>query len=137
MQNDFGGVSYPAEYAITQDEKTWGIIAHVSGIITGLFGLGFLGPLIVWLLKKDQSRFVGYNAFQALIFQAGLLITIVILMIAGFLLICIFIGFLFIALGALMGLAGMIYSILGAVRAGEGKYFEYPLTGAFARAQYK
>ena len=40
-----------APTAASQDEKTLAIVMHVFGLI----GLPILGPLIVWIMKKDQS----------------------------------------------------------------------------------
>ena len=42
---------------MTQDERTMAMLAHLLGIVTG-----FLGPLVIWLIKKDQSKFVAYHA---------------------------------------------------------------------------
>lgn len=48
----------------SSDEGNLAMMAHLS-----VFVLPILGPAIVWLLKKDQSRFVGYHALQATLFQ--------------------------------------------------------------------
>src|SRR5713101_1507943 len=55
--------------AQTQDDKTMGMICHFLGII-----LGIIGPLIIWLIKKDQSKFVDDQGKEALNFQLTLLI---------------------------------------------------------------
>ena len=59
------------------DDKQWGMFAHLSAI-AGLMvgGLTFAGPLIIWLIKKDQSKFVDYHGKEALNFQLNVLITI-------------------------------------------------------------
>lgn len=44
----------------TSDEKMMGALAHFFGM---------LGALIVWMLQKDKSRFVRYQAAQALLFD--------------------------------------------------------------------
>ena len=45
--------------APSADDRTWGMLAHLSSLIAmALGGMTFLGPLIVWLVKKDQSAFV-------------------------------------------------------------------------------
>ena len=51
--------------APTEEEKMFAMIAQVSGCATS-----FLGPLVIWLIKKDQSPFVAYHAIQAGIYHA-------------------------------------------------------------------
>jgi uncharacterized Tic20 family protein len=47
----------------TEDERTWGMITHLSAAL-----LGFLGPLIIWLIKKERSRFLNYHGKECLNF---------------------------------------------------------------------
>ena len=42
------------------DSRMWALFAHISGILTS-----FVGPLIIWYVKKDESTFVAYHAVQA------------------------------------------------------------------------
>jgi hypothetical protein len=69
-----------AEYAMTwgetptSDDKLWALVAHVS-----VFASTFFGPLVVYLIFQDKSKFVKYHAMQALTFQGLVwLLTIVI-----------------------------------------------------------
>src|SRR4051812_11305473 len=67
-----GTSSGPTPYtgpAPTPDDKTMAMLAHLLGIVTG-----FVGPLIIWLVKKDQSPFVDDQGKEALNFQLTLLI---------------------------------------------------------------
>lgn len=132
--NDFGAVSYPAEYEVTSDEKTWGMLAHLSIIIAMFIG-GFipLGPLIVWLIKKDQSPFVAAHALHALAFSIGAFALMLFLVFGGFLLMCIGIGIVFFLMLPVLGLVVLLYSVLAAIRASEGKCFEYPITSSYVR----
>ncbi len=50
-------ISRPASTIATSEERTLAILAHVLTLIGG-----FLAPLIIWLLKKDESSFVTENA---------------------------------------------------------------------------
>ena len=44
---------------VTQEEKTWGMIAHLSALAGFVIPFGnLIGPLIVWLIKKDTMPFV-------------------------------------------------------------------------------
>jgi uncharacterized protein len=106
------------QYVPTPDERNWGLLAHLSSLIASLVGLPFLGPLVVWLMKKDQSPFVEDQAKEALNFQIAVLIAIAICGIT-----CIGI-----VLIPVVGIAALIYSILAAIEANKGVYYRYPYT---------
>src|SRR5262249_14131163 len=54
---------------VTSDDRTMGMLCHLLGAL-----LSWLGPLIIWMIKKDQSRFVDDQGKEALNFQITLLI---------------------------------------------------------------
>jgi len=103
----------PAE--LTSDEKMMGMLTHLLGI------LGFLGPLIIWLIKKDESRFVDDQGKEALNFQLTLLIGWVV---------ATFIAMVTCGIGAILYLplaaVTIIFSILGGLKAKEGEAYRYP-----------
>lgn len=109
---------------ITADERTWGTMAHVSSII-GMFvgGMAVLGPLIVWLVKKNESAYVAHHGREALNFQITMLIVSVILIVAGW-----FTCGIAWALLGVVWLANVILSIIGAVKANEGQRWTYPFS---------
>jgi uncharacterized Tic20 family protein len=106
----------PSGGGMTQDEKNLCILVHILAIFTH-----FLGPLIIWLIKKDESREVGRHAIEVLNFC----ITIAIAFFACFLLAFVFIG---VILLPLLCLYALINLILGAVAASKGEFRPYPLT---------
>src|SRR5689334_8109978 len=68
----------PVSEQLTADERSWAAIAHVSAFCT-LIGIpSVLGPLVVWLIKKEQSPFVADQARDAMNFHLTMLIGIVI-----------------------------------------------------------
>ncbi|HEY2588583.1 MAG TPA: DUF4870 domain-containing protein [Tepidisphaeraceae bacterium] len=99
--------------APTQDDKTMGMLAHLLGIF------GFIGPLIVWLIKKDQSPFVDDQGKEALNFHLVMLIGYVLGGVLSFF--CI--GFLIIPL---VWICSVVFSIMGAMKAKEGIAYRYP-----------
>ena len=99
--------------AQTQDDKTFGMLAHLLGIITG-----FLGPLIIWLIKKDQSKFVDDQAKEALNFQ----ILMLILNLVAVPISCFILG---VANGAIWVLT-VVFCIMGALEANKGVAYRYP-----------
>jgi len=106
-------------YMPTEDERTWGLLAHLSGLVAGLIGLSPLGPLVVWLMKKDQSPFVADQAKEALNFQISLIIAI---------LICIIVPCVGWALLPVVAIGGLIFAIIGGMEANKGIYYRYPYT---------
>jgi len=113
----------------TKDNLTMAMLAHLLG---GL--LGFLGPLIIWLVKKDDHPFVDDQGKEALNFQLFLLI--------GYLLMTtlwIVISFVTCGIGAMLPLPLIVYvfqvvfGILGAVAANKGEWYRYPVTIRFIK----
>jgi uncharacterized Tic20 family protein len=52
------------------DERTWGLLAHLSVLLNLVTGFtGPIGAFIIYLVYKDRSRFVAYHAMQSMIFQ--------------------------------------------------------------------
>jgi uncharacterized Tic20 family protein len=109
----------PVEYPLstpTSDERTLAILAHILPI---LFGFGILAPLIIYLVRKDDSSFVKENAREALNFQ----ITMIICFIIAAILTAIVIGiFLLMALGII----DVVLAVIAAVRVSENKIYRYP-----------
>jgi uncharacterized Tic20 family protein len=111
----------PEEYPLftpTSDDRVLAMLSHLLAIIGGL---GFIAPLIIWLLKKDdpQASFVTENAKESLNFQ----ITVIILGIIFVILVIVFIGILLIWA---LAIANLVLVIIATVRANEGKIYRYP-----------
>ena len=121
MTNEQPPAYTPAQPLSPSDEKLWATLVHVGGII-----IGFISPLLGYLLLKDRSAFVGENSKNALNFQ----ITIVIAYVVGWILAFVIIGF-FILLAAFV--VNIIFSIMGALAANKGLVYKYPLTIAFIK----
>jgi uncharacterized protein len=101
---------------VTGDERTLAILAHILTLVGG-----FLVPLIIWLVKKDESVFVAESAKESLNFQITLFIAFAIC----FLLIFVLIGAF---LMPIVGLIGLVLVIVATIRTSEGKIYRYPLS---------
>lgn len=107
---------------ISQDEKTWGMLAHLSSLVGFIIPLGnILGPLVVWLVKKDTMPFVADQGKEALNFNITVLIGIII----GFILTFVLIGLLVLIV---VGLAWLVLTIMAALAANKGESYRYPFT---------
>lgn len=70
-QDDLNNQMLPNE-----EEMNFATLAHISGC-AGLLGfgyIGFVGPLLIWWLKKDSSSYVEFQAKEAFNFQITILI---------------------------------------------------------------
>jgi uncharacterized Tic20 family protein len=116
---------------VSDDERLWAMLAHLFGLIGYSVGIGqYIGPLVVYFMYKDRSRFVAFHALQSLYFQLLLLVASSIV-----------VALAFVTCGVLAPLAmvipvgGLIYVIVAAIRAHDGQLFEYWLVGKWARNQ--
>jgi uncharacterized protein len=102
--------------------RQWAMFAHLSALLAGFVGgLTFLGPLIIWLIKKDENAFVAEHAKEALNFN----ITVTIAFLVSYVLMFVLIGFLTIAV---VGIAWLVLTIMAAIKANNGEVYRYPAT---------
>lgn len=107
-------------------EKNMAMFCHLSALVGGLLfswmmiPIGnLLGPLIIWLLKKDSMPLVNEHGKEALNFQITVSIAIGACLLTAFLLLPILLAFI-IAIGAL------VLTIIGTVKASNGILYRYP-----------
>ncbi|MBT9141164.1 MAG: hypothetical protein DDT30_01751 [Dehalococcoidia bacterium] len=106
--------SYPDNY-LSQEEKTLGILAHFLALFTSIFG-----PLIIWLIKKDQSVWLDKQAKESLNFQ----ISIAIYQFVSGILMFILIGFIF---SIALWIFNIVFVVIASLRARNGENYRYPL----------
>ncbi len=99
---------------VPKDQRTMGMLCHLLAIFTG-----FLGPLVIWLIKKDEMPFVNDQGKEALNFQ----ITMFLAFMVSFILIFVIIGLLLLPL---LMVANLVLSIIAAMKANEGVHYRYP-----------
>ncbi|MBK7763034.1 MAG: DUF4870 domain-containing protein [Bacteroidetes bacterium] len=119
-QELFGEEIFPATTP-TQEEKTMALLSHIltlAGAFVFLIG-GFLPPLIIYLLKKDESNFVSEHAKESLNFQITMAIGFIISFVLMFLIIGVF-------MMAILGIIELILIIIATIKASEGKLYRYP-----------
>ncbi len=86
-----------------------------------LIGLSFIGPLVIWLIKREEDPFVEEHAREATNFQ----ISIVIYVIISAILIIVLIGFIMFVVVAIFA---FVAAIVAAIKAANGEDYHYPLT---------
>lgn len=109
------------------DENTWGMACHLAALSGFVIPFGsIIGPLVVWLMKKDTMPFVDDQGKEALNFNISIAIYVVISILLIFVVIGI-VTLIAVALGQL------ILTIVAAVKANEGTPYRYPLTIRFIK----
>jgi uncharacterized protein len=107
--------------------RTWNMLCHLSALSGYLIPFGnVLGPLIVWQIKKNEIPSVEEHGKAALNFQLTVLIALFVGIIAAVLLSFVCIGFLLIPVVIAIGLCGLIFAIIAAIKASNGEPYRYP-----------
>lgn len=107
----------PPANRLSNDDKLWIYASHLSLLL----GLGLIVPLVIYLVKKDDSPLITEHAREALNFH----ISVYIYSIVCFILFVILIGMLL--LPALI-IGAVVLAIIAAIKASEGTLYRYPLT---------
>ena len=117
-QPSFLGQEQTPDYTPTQDERTLAILSHILTLVAPI-----LAPLIIWLIKKDESKYVAAHAKESLNYQITIFIICFVLVIT-------IIGILLVWLVAL---ASLILVIIATIRASENKLYRYPINFRFIK----
>ncbi|QDU69017.1 DUF4870 domain-containing protein [Engelhardtia mirabilis] len=116
----------------TTDERTLGCLAHLSAFAGFLVPFGnVIGPLVIWLNKRDDSPFVAEHARRSLNFQISAMVF--------------FAAWVFVLIFSLHATGGrsvfvlvpvllcawsfeMVCAVRGAMRGNEGREYRYPIS---------
>ena len=110
---------------VKKSDKDFGLLVFASSFVGYLVRLGsILGPLIIWLMKREESTFVDQCGRSCLNFKLSLLVYVIISAVLAF----VGIGFIFLAI---LGILDLICTVLAIIKASEGKVYKYPLTIKF------
>jgi len=112
-ENSFLGTEMQPDYVPTSDEKTMAVLSHILTLVAPI-----LAPLIIYLVKKNESKFVEWHARESLNFQITVAIIIIIL----------FITIIGILIAWIVGIISLILVIIATIRASEGKLYKYPFS---------
>ena len=117
----------PGQGQLTPDqERLWGMLAHLLSFVAAYLFLGFVAPLIVLLVFGQRSPFVRANAVESL----NLHLTWLLYGIVGVILAFLLIG---IPILIVLGIAYLVLVVIASVRANNGEVYRYPATIRFIR----
>src|SRR5215213_11525631 len=105
-------------------ERLWGMLAHLLSFVAAYLALGFVAPLLVLLVFGPRSAYVRAHAVESLNFNLTWLLYAIIGVVLAFLLIGI-------PILIALGIAYLVLVIIASVRANNGEFFRYPLTIRF------
>ncbi len=111
QQSSFLGNEQQPTYVPSSDERTMAILSHVLCLVVWLFA-----PLVIYLVKKDESPFVAAHAKESLNFQITVMLIVIVM----------FISIIGIFLLWLVGIGSTILIIVATIRASENKLYRYP-----------
>jgi uncharacterized protein len=101
---------------VPQNARNMALLCHLLGLLTC-----FIGPLVIWLLKKDEHSFIDSQGKEALNFQISVILASVA---AGFL--------SFLCIGVLLfpviGVLDLVFSIIACVKSSQGVDYKYPIS---------
>lgn len=110
--------------AITDEERTLAALGHGLTFVEG----GIIGPLVLYVLKRDASPFVAFHALQSLYFGIGFLIVTLICFASMFVTLGLAI-FLVVPFLAGLSVVCLVFEIIAAIKAYNG---EWPIAGVMA-----
>lgn len=104
----------PPPVAPSNDDQLWIVFSHISLLL----GIGIVVPLIIYLVKKDESEQIAHHSREALNFHISIIIYSLICAIT-----CIGIPLIFV-----ITIGGIVVSIIAAVKSSDAVPYRYPLT---------
>ena len=121
---------------LTKDERMWGMLAHFSGLVALFvlnvvhFGfLAFLAPLVIYLVKKEESAFVGDQAKEALNFMISVgILFLGIFFISLVLIWTVIVPIIMVVVSWVLAIGAIILMVIAGIKANDGEWYRYPFT---------
>lgn len=116
-----------------KDVRMWSMLCHLAalaGLVVPSVGT-VVGPLVVWLIKRNDHPAIDANGKESLNFQISMFIYIWALGLTGLATTFLLIGFGILALAFVAGIVGLVYSVIASIKVSNGESFRYPFTIRF------
>ena len=126
-----GQQPYGQAATASSEARNWALAAHLSAFATFVGIPWFVGPLVVWLIKRNDDPFIDHHGKEAVNFSLSVLIYGVGLVVLGGIVTVLTLGLaviLVIGLAAALVIGWFVLVILAAVKAANGEPYQYPLT---------
>lgn len=113
--------------SVNKDERTWGMLCHLLALSGFIIPFGsIIGPLIIWLIKKDEMNFVDDQGKESINFQLTMLIAFIV----SAILMLVAIGFL---LMVILAIFDVVVIIIASIKANDGIRYRYPYAIRFLK----
>jgi uncharacterized protein len=111
----------------SEKDNLWGMACHLSALLGYCVPLGnIVGPLVLWLAKRNESAFIDQQGKEALNFQLTMTIAYAVAIVLIFVVVGIF-------LLPILGLVNLILIIVASISAYKGESFRYPFCLRFVK----
>ena len=110
-----------ASSGVSEEDKSMAMLCHLLAIFTG-----FVGPLVIWLVKKDQSAFIAHHGREALNFQITMLLVMLCVGSVTMVLMLVLIGIFLVPVLFAIPIIGIVLEAIAAVSAQRGEWHRYP-----------
>jgi uncharacterized Tic20 family protein len=113
--------------SLTKDQKNFAMFCHLIAFAGLIIPFGsVIGPLVLWLMKREESEFINHHGKESLNFQISFIIYGIIAAILTLILIGIF-------LAIILGILWLVFIIVAAVKTTDGEMYRYPFTIRFVK----
>lgn len=110
------------------EKQKWGAGIHLAALIGLLLPLGLvLGPLLVWMLKKNDNQYFDIEGKKAVNFQLTILVSAFVAVLISLLIKPV------LSIAFMIGLAGVVFAIMAGFMTYKGKTFNYPFSFKFIK----
>ncbi len=111
-----------ASSEVPQDARTMGMVCHLIALAGLVIPFGnVFGPLVIWLMKKDDHPFIDENGKESINFQ--ITVSIAVAISAALIMVCV--GLILLPI---IGIASIVLLVIAGLKANEGETYRYPLT---------
>jgi len=101
-------------------ERNWGMMLHLSVFACYVLPLaGLIAPIVIWQIKKDEFPSIDVHGKNVMNFLISMFIYGVVAVLLTFVIIGI-------PLLALLGIVGIVFPIIGGIKANNGEIWKYP-----------
>ena len=122
---------------VTQNDKTYSSITHLSSFAGWIFPLGnVIAPLVLWIAKKNESGYIDSHGKAAVNFQLSLMFYsfLLALLIIPLTIFTLGLGLIAVILGIIPVIILIIASVISAsIKATHGEHYQYPFTIEFIK----
>lgn len=122
----------PHPSSVDASMRTYGMLTHLSAFAGAIVALAFVGPLVMWLIRRDEHPFLDHHGTEALNFNLSMLLYGVIGVVAS--VATLGLGLVVVAPAVVVFfVTWVVCTIVGAVKANNGEGYRYPLTIRFVK----